>query len=285
MFKGNILIGKIDKMDIKEIKEILVEILESDEKKEEENKKENNFISQFFIDFFEEIKEFFVGIIDILSLKFLKDFVEEPLTREVLVRRGKKIKGFIWETISTIVFVIVAIIVIRYCLFEMRWIPSASMHPTLIEGDRVIVNKYGSFQKTANRGDIMIFYPPSETLEKTPWKVFSRLTGFFCKDTAYIKRVIGLPGEKIEIKKDNIVGSHQVYINDEPLVESYIKNPLDYTECYDNMYCGPLYLGEDEYFMMGDNRGNSQDSRYWGPLKKDRFIGKATFVIRLSKLK
>ncbi|MBQ4124199.1 S26 family signal peptidase, partial [bacterium] len=48
---------------------------------------------------------------------------------------------------------------------------------------------------------------------------------------------------------------------------------------------GPLYLKEDEYFMMGDNRGNSQDSRYWGPLKESRFIGKASFIFRLNKLK
>jgi len=88
------------------------------------------------------------------------------------------------EVIETIVFVLVMVIVIRFFVGEIRWIPSASMHPTLLEGDRIVVERYSRFFTTPKRGDIMVFYPPFERLKNTPWRVFSRLTGFFCKDIA-----------------------------------------------------------------------------------------------------
>ena len=111
------------------------------------------------------------------------------------------------EIIETIVFVVVMVIIIRFFIGEIRWIPSASMHPTLIEGDRIVVERYSRFYSTPKRGDIMVFYPPFEKLKNTPWKVFSRLTGFFCKDTAYIKRVVGMPGDTFEIKTNPKVGN------------------------------------------------------------------------------
>lgn len=270
--------SKTGEMTAEELKEALKEVLKSDEKKE------NSSSSNFFIEFYHEIKDAFKSFIEFISFRPIKRFFSEKLTKEVFIRRGKKVKNFLTETIQTVVYVIVAIIIIKGLFFEIRWIPSASMHPTLIEGDRVFVNVASKYKNDQKRGDIMIFYPPGEVLENTPMKIFSRLTGLFCKDIAYIKRIIGLPGEKLEIKRDSM-GVNRVYINDEPLEEEYIKNPLDFPDCNENMYCGPFYLGEDEYFMMGDNRGNSQDSRYWGVLKRDRFIGKATYIFRLSKLR
>ena len=198
----------------------------------------------------------------------------------------EKIKANIKETVDTIVFVIVAVILIRFFIAELRWIPSGSMKPTLIEGDRIVVEKISKypnlikthqFENTPNRGDIMIFYPPFEKLKTTPLAVFNRLTGFFCKDIAYIKRVIGLPGEKIEIIK-NQNGKYSVLINDTPLEEDYIMSEYDYHTCKEKMFCGPFIIPEEHYFMMGDNRGNSMDSRFWGPLHKSRFIGKAVFI-------
>ena len=198
----------------------------------------------------------------------------------------EKLKANIRETVDTVVFVIVAVILIRFFIAELRWIPSGSMRPTLVEGDRIVVEKLTkfpniisehAFENTPKRGDIMIFYPPSVKLKTDPWSVFSRLTGFFCKDIAYIKRVIGLPGEKIEIK-ESADGAYKVYINDKPLEEKYIMSEHDYHKCRANMYCGPFIIPEGQYFMMGDNRGNSQDSRFWGTLPRERFIGRAVFV-------
>lgn len=197
------------------------------------------------------------------------------------------------ELVDTVVFVVVAVIIIRFFVAELRWIPSGSMRPTLIEGDRIVVEKITKFpnviknhkfENEPKRGDVMIFYPPFVKLKTDVWSVFSRLTGFFCKDVAYIKRVIGLPGEKFEIKKDSN-GAYYVYINDIQLEEEYIMSEYDYHICKENMYCGPFIIPDDNYFMMGDNRGNSQDSRFWGTLPKDRFIGRAVFTFwPLSRL-
>ena len=186
-------------------------------------------------------------------------------------------KAVLKETVDTIVFVVVAIIIIRFFLGEIRWIPSGSMKPTLVEGDRVFVERLSRFYRTPTRGDIMVFYPPQEILSANPIAVFSRLTGFFCKDVAYIKRVIGLPNEKLEIVQ-NDDGSTDVFINDKKLDEPYIMDKYEYPICNSDMNCGPLILGDDEYFMMGDNRGHSSDSRYWGVLKEDRFIGRAKLL-------
>ena len=198
----------------------------------------------------------------------------------------EKLKAGLKETVDTVVFVVVAVIIIRFFIAELRWIPSGSMKPTLIEGDRIVVEKLTkfpniiknhSFENTPNRGDVMIFYPPFVKLETNPIAVFKRLTGFFCKDIAYIKRVVGLPGEKIEIKKESN-GAYKVYVNDAPLEEEYIMSEYDYHKCKSDMNCGPLIIPEGQYFMMGDNRGNSLDSRFWGTLPKERFIGKAVCV-------
>ncbi len=199
------------------------------------------------------------------------------MTKEKILNLYKKYQPAIKETIDTIVFVVVMIIIIKFFIGEIRWIPSGSMRPTIIEGDRIFVERYSRFYSTPKRGDVMVFYPPFEELKNTPWKVFARLTGFFCKDIAYIKRVIGLPGEKFEIKMD-ASGKSMVYINDKPLDEPYISSVYDYSYCTGEMYCGPFIIPEGEYFMMGDNRGNSKDSRYWGTLPQDRFIGKAVFL-------
>ena len=181
------------------------------------------------------------------------------------------------EIVDTIVFVVVMVIIIRFFVAEIRWIPSGSMRQTLLEGDRIVVERYSRFYRTPKRGDIMVFYPPATQLSNNPIKLFSRLTGFFCKDVAFIKRVIGLPNEKFEIKVDE-TGKNTVYINDKPLNEPYVKSVYDYPVCSQAMHCGPFVIPEGEYFMMGDNRGNSQDSRYWGTLKQDRFIGRAVFL-------
>lgn len=188
-----------------------------------------------------------------------------------------KISAGFKEAIETAVFVVVMVILIRFFIGEIRWIPSGSMRPTLIEGDRIFVERISRFFDTPHRGDVMVFYPPMEPLSKNPVKVFERLTGFFCSDVAYIKRVIGLPGEKIEIKSDKD-SKYAVYINGKRLKEKYILDEYDYVPCSSKMYCGPMTVPKNSYFMMGDNRGNSQDSRFWGFLPRKRFVGRAIFL-------
>ncbi|MBQ2611016.1 signal peptidase I [bacterium] len=181
------------------------------------------------------------------------------------------------ETIETVVFVLTMVILIRFFICELRWIPSGSMKPTLIEGDRIVVERFSRFYTTPKRGDIMVFYPPFVEIKNTPGKLFVRLLGIFCKDVAYIKRVIGVPGDTVEIKTDKD-GKYTVYINNKPFEESYIMSPYDYPLCDSNVNCGPIKIPENKYLMMGDNRGSSFDGRYWGLLDKDRFIGRAVVV-------
>lgn len=191
--------------------------------------------------------------------------------------KSQDFKDGLKETVDTVVFVVIAVILVRFFVAEVRWIPSGSMRPTLIEGDRIIVERYSRFFKTPERGDIMVFYPPFVELKNTPVLLFKRLTGFFCNDIAFIKRVIGLPGEKFEIKRDK-QGAYTVYINDKPLEEPYIKSKFEFTPCEDpQVNCGPFIIPDHEYMMLGDNRNNSKDSRFWGTLPEDKFIGRATF--------
>lgn len=185
-----------------------------------------------------------------------------------------KTVAFFKELVETVVFVLIMVVIIRFFIGEIRWIPSASMRTTLVEGDRVFVERFSRFYSTPHRGDIMVFYPPGEDLPNDTWSIFRRLTGFDCKDIAYIKRVIGLPGDRMEIvqKPD---GMYFVKVNGKLLNEPYVKNAMEYSPCQAGMYCGPFTVPKGEYFMMGDNRGNSKDSRYWGFLPQKRFIGKA----------
>lgn len=201
-------------------------------------------------------------------------------------KRNKTVKILI--TVLILIFFL-APIIIRFFIFELRWIPSGAMKPTLIEGDRIIVEKYSRFFDTPKRGDIILFYPPSTKLSNNPLAIFARLTGFFCKDVAYIKRIVGIPGDTIETKHEKD-GSTYIYINGKKYNEDYVENIYDYPPCPDEkttdnsipenykLKCSPITLEKDSYFMVGDNRGNSYDSRYFGAVKKDRFIGRAVLI-------
>ena len=91
------------------------------------------------------------------------------MNKEDLKRLYEKYKPAIKETVDTVVFVVAAIIIIKFFIGEIRWIPSGSMRPTIVEGDRIFVERYSRFYSTPKRGDIMVFYPPFEELKNTPW--------------------------------------------------------------------------------------------------------------------
>jgi signal peptidase I len=138
---------------------------------------------------------------------------------------------------------------IRTFVAEARYIPSGSMEPTLQVNDRLIVDKLGYHFKDPQRGDIVVF-SPTDTLEKQNFH------------DAFIKRVIGLPGETVEVK------SGRVYVNNRPLSENYIKEIPDY-------HWGPQKVPQGSYLVLGDNRNNSYDSHYWGFVPRDKIIGRA----------
>ena len=139
------------------------------------------FSGNLIKDLFKGIYDIAVFIYNLITFKIFKDLKNyvDNLTQDEFIKVGKKIKAILIEVIETIIFVIVMVIIIRFFVGEIRWIPSGSMHPTLLEGDRIYVDRSYRFKTTPKRGDIMVFYPPFEKLKNTPWKVFSRLTGFF----------------------------------------------------------------------------------------------------------
>ncbi|WP_047808082.1 MULTISPECIES: signal peptidase I [Desulfosporosinus] len=139
--------------------------------------------------------------------------------------------------------------VLRTYVVEARKIPTGSMLPTIQLQDRVIVDKF-FFKEFGHltRGDIVVFKPPA--------------SAHATED--FIKRIIGLPGDKIEIR------NHTTYVNDKPLYEPYIleKSKNDF---------GPVVVPKDSVFVMGDNRNNSDDSRVWGFLPIKNITGRTLF--------
>ncbi|MGQ9837751.1 MAG: signal peptidase I [Cyanobacteriota bacterium] len=164
------------------------------------------------------------------------------------------------ENVLTILLALLLAFGIRTFVAEARWIPSNSMLPTLEEGDRLVVEKVSYRFHPPHRGDIIVFYPPAKL-------------NF---DGAYIKRVIGLPGERMRIA-DGVV-----FINGIPLQEDYIYASPDYS-CPGERCPGIETQGFDflvppkSYFVMGDNRNDSQDSHVWGFLPEENIIGNTIF--------
>lgn len=156
-------------------------------------------------------------------------------------------KGFIKEVLSIVITAFVLAMILRTFVIEGREIPSGSMLPTLQIDDRVMVNKFIYYFKEPVRGDVVILDPPEE----------------LNSDKYFIKRVIGLPGETVEMKDG------KVYINNRALKEPYLPEPLNY-------HFGPVVVPNDSLLVLGDNRNNSFDSHLWNVwLKRDRIKGKA----------
>lgn len=150
---------------------------------------------------------------------------------------------------KTIVLSLVLALGIRTFVAEARYIPSGSMLPTLQINDRLIVDKLSYRFNDPKRGDIVVFNP-TETLQKQNFH------------DAFIKRVIGLPGEKIEVK------GGKVYVNDQPISENYLEDKPQYNY-------GPVTVPKNQYLVLGDNRNNSYDSHYWGFVPRENIIGRA----------
>jgi signal peptidase I len=222
-------------------------------------------------------------------------------------------KNFWKETWDTLVFAIVAALLIRAFLFSIFFIPSGSMIPTLLVGDRLIVSKltfgipnpirdwhynekflfvfpnpfrgvnsplltsrsWNILNVKPQRFEIMVFKAPLAPAIPTvnsvnPQTNRPEVAQFYTPHKSgsdYIKRVIGLPGDSIKMRRGVIS------INDQEIKESFTHN----TDIFDDF--GPMKIPQGYYFMMGDNRTNSSDSRYWGFLPEDHFVGRAKMVL------
>ncbi len=181
-------------------------------------------------------------------------------------------KSVVREYAESLIIAVVLALFVRTFVFQAFKIPTGSMEPNLLIGDHLIVNKM-IFSPTATgverlvlptrevrRGDIVVFKYPE------------------APERDFIKRVIGLPGDRLELRRKVL------YINDQPLEESWAHyaSPAseesfgasgDLREFY-----GPVTVPDGQFFMMGDNRDNSEDSRYWGFLPATYVKGRALFI-------
>ncbi|NJK56672.1 MAG: signal peptidase I [Pleurocapsa sp. SU_5_0] len=153
------------------------------------------------------------------------------------------------ELLKTLVSAGILAIGIRACVAEARYIPSESMLPTLEINDRLIIEKISYHFRKPKRGDVVVF-SPTEALKQENYQ------------EAFIKRVIGIPGDVVEVK------NNAVYVNGQKLNEKYILNPPEYDY-------PPTKVPPGQYLVLGDNRNNSYDSHYWGFVPLKNLIGRA----------
>ncbi|HLX71001.1 MAG TPA: signal peptidase I [Verrucomicrobiae bacterium] len=197
------------------------------------------------------------------------------------------------KEIRPLVITILVMFAVRSSLADWNDVPSGSMKPTILEGDRVFVNKLAYDLKVPfttlhlaewsapHRGDIVVFYSPKDGMR-------------------LVKRTIGLPGDVVELR-DNRLLINGEQLNYKPIAEELLHDvaPMDRAN---SIYAseqlpgrshlvagipavparrdfGPVHVPEGSYFMMGDNRDNSFDSRYFGVVKRERILGRATAVV------
>ncbi len=171
-----------------------------------------------------------------------------PTTPELLKRPTLRVRGFGREILETLL--LIAAIYALVNLATVRFVVEGpSMQPNFHTSQVLMISRVNYMFTDPQRGEIVVFNPPNQPADEPP----------------YIKRVIGLPGELVEIRNT------KVYINGRELNEPYINEPCMPSNCRDESW----QLGENEYFMMGDNRNHSQDSRRIGPITRDRIIGEA----------
>jgi signal peptidase I len=207
----------------------------------------------------------------------ITDAPPEQIAPETAGEDRSRARRFAGSTPFLVLVALAVAIVVKTFLIQAFYIPSESMVPTLEVGDRVFVNKVAYDIGDIGRGDVIVFENPNPA--ETPDR--GLLGGFLHwlgeglgfaqpENEDFIKRVIGLPGDTIEIRDD------VVYVNGERLAEPYL---TPQARAHNGDY-GPMTVPRDSLFVMGDNRGNSADSRYGlGFVPVDRVIGRAFVVI------
>ncbi|MDP3992833.1 MAG: signal peptidase I [bacterium] len=160
-----------------------------------------------------------------------------------------------WEILKVVVIVFVSAIIIRGFVAQPFIVEGSSMEPDFHNGEYLLVEKLGYHLRQPARGDVIVFkYPNDPSIN-------------------YIKRIIGLPGETVRVFEN------QVFVNGKILTEQYL-SPDERTIVSQNPEAPyEVALNGDQFFVMGDNRQHSSDSREWGPLGRDFIIGKSAFVL------
>ena len=164
----------------------------------------------------------------------------------------KQVFGYFWETVKVVIFALLIVIPIRMFLFSPFIVRGTSMEPSFYEADYLIVDQLSYRFREPQRGEVIVFHYPQDPRKR------------------HIKRIIGLPGEDVIIEQEKIF----IADNEERVLleEDYLPLARTFGE-------EVVSLESDEYFVMGDNRGASFDSRNWGSLPREEIIGRVFFQI------
>lgn len=158
----------------------------------------------------------------------------------------KNFLSFLSETLKIVVIALVIVVPIRYFLFQPFFVKGASMEPNFDDNQYLIIDEISYRFREPQRGEIIVFKYPHDPSQR------------------YIKRVIGLPGETVEIKDGEVLISGKILEESSYLPTGTLTPGLT-----------KITLTENEFFVLGDNRLHSSDSRSWGPLPKENIVGRA----------
>jgi signal peptidase I len=182
----------------------------------------------------------------------------EPPVSSRRLRRRRRARRWAYEWVAILIVAVLVAFVLRTFVIQTFYIPSASMVPTLQVGDRIVVNKLSYHLHAVHRGDIVVFKrPPNEDCAGPPVPDL-------------VKRVIGLPGETISDR------SGTVYINGRALDQTWLPK---HTSSTFTASFAPVKIAANHYFMMGDNRVDSCDSRDWGTVPASYIVGRVELRI------
>jgi len=160
--------------------------------------------------------------------------------------------NFVWEILKIVIISLAIIIPIRYFLIQPFYVKGASMDPNFFDGDYLIIDEISYRFSAPEREDVIIFRYPLD------------------QSQFFIKRIIGLPGETVKVEDG------KVFIKNKSIASGeFVLDESSYLENISTAGNVEMSLGDDEYFVLGDNRDASSDSRKWGAIKKDYIIGRA----------
>ncbi|MBP7006972.1 MAG: signal peptidase I [Candidatus Pacebacteria bacterium] len=171
----------------------------------------------------------------------------------------KTTKESFWELVRFAILAILIVLPIRIFIAQPFIVSGASMYPTFHDSEYLIIDEISYILGEPKRNDVVVFKYPKDT------KKF------------FIKRIIGLPGETVDVNGEEVTITNKENKEGFKLDQSYVENKSNTT--------GHYVLEDDEYFVMGDNRSASSDSRYWGPVKENLLVGRALVrLLPISKI-
>jgi signal peptidase I len=197
------------------------------------------------------------------------------------VKRSKSVKGSIVELVAIVAGALGLALAIQAWIIKPYKIPSGSMEPTLIEGQHVLVNRIAMDFSKPHVGGIYVFHPPEGAKQEEcgPTSHAVKLGGAACsqpvsRDSSenFIKRAVAGPGDEIYVTEGHVFRKAAGTSRFVAEKDSYIKACGVSPECN---FRTPIRIPAGHWFMMGDNRGNSDDSRFWGPVPTGWIIGQA----------